>query len=170
MLIRYRNHHESSNRRAPLLYCTRMNRNTLVGLVALVVISAGAAVYYGLRPAPAQAPGSTVTTTLTNPYTEHGAYHDVTASYPTTAPLAAPAGEAAVNAMQGWVIETVGRFKSETHAEDPAPEDLVAMGFDRGRRGSLEITYRTFSAPRTVSSAFTTYQDTGGAHGNTRSE
>jgi len=144
-----------------------MNRNTLVGLIALLVVALGATLYYGLRPAPAKAPASTVTTTLTNPYTEHGAYYDVTASYPTTASLAAAADESAVTMMQGWIIETVGQFKSDTHAESPSPEDIAAMGFDQGRKVSLEITYRAFSSPHTASYAFTTYQDTGGAHGNT---
>lgn len=144
-----------------------MNRNTLVGLIALAVVALGAFLYYGFWPAPAKAPGGSVTTSLTNPYTEHGAYYDVSAAYPTSTPLPTKASEVVVDVMQGWMLATISQFKSDTNAENPSAEDSSVMGFDQGRKVSLDIKYQTFTAPHTVSYVFTTYEDTGGAHGNT---
>ena len=41
------------------------------------------------------------------------------------------------------------------------------MGFDKGRKETLQITYLIASSAHTVSYIFTIYEDTLGAHGNT---
>jgi hypothetical protein len=144
-----------------------MNRNTLVGLIALFVVALGAALYYGFSPAPVKAPVDSVTTTLTNPYTEHGAYYDITAAYPTTTPLKGNAGDDAISAMQGFIITAISQFKTDGNFDHLTPEDIKAMGFDQGRKLSFAVTYQTSSSPHTVSYRYTINEDTGGAHGNT---
>jgi hypothetical protein len=144
-----------------------MNRLLRLALIPLLVLLVAGGLFLALRPVPAKIPVAKVKTELGNPYTEHAAYYDISAAYPTTTPLSAAAGEVATDEMQTWIISSIGQFKTNTNAENPSAEDIQAMGFDQGRKVSLTITYTTVSSAHTTSYLFTEYEDTGGAHGNT---
>ncbi|MDO8407753.1 MAG: RsiV family protein [bacterium] len=131
-----------------------MDRRSIIGLMVALIIVAGAAVYFSFRTTPAKAPGTlTGTAAIANPYVEHTQYYDIAANYPTTTPLSAQASKTAVEAMQGWIIDTVSQFKSEN-------------GLNQGPKLSLQILYLIASSPHTVSYIFTTSEETGGAHPN----
>jgi len=143
-----------------------MDKNTLVGIGALVVIIGGLVLYVGLRPSPAKAPTEDLPAALNGSYIEHADYYDIETAYPTETPLPGDANEAAVTLMQGWVIETVSQFKTDGNFDNLTAEDITVLGFDQGRKEALKITYTTVSSPRTVSYFFTVYTDTLGAHPN----
>ena len=131
-----------------------MDHRLIVGLTVALIIVASAAVYFGFRQAPTQTPGTLMdTTAIANPYVEHTQYYDIVANYPTTTPLSAQASKTAIEAMQGWVIDTVSQFKSESDS-------------NQGAKLSLQILYLIASSPHTISDIFTTSEDTGGAHPN----
>jgi len=136
-----------------------MDRRAIIGL-ALAII-AGGAVYFGLRGAPVKAPETaTGAAAIADPYVEHAQYYDIAANYPTTTPLSAQASKTAVETMQGFIIDTVSRFKSG------GPEGISYTNLPSGEKASLQILYLISSSPHTVSYIFTTSEDTGGAHGN----
>ena len=144
-----------------------MDRNTLIGGSAVILIIVGIALWAGLRPTPAKAPPpGTGASAIANPYVERAAYYTIAANYPTTTPLLGDASEEAVNAMQGFIIETISQFKTDGNFDKLTPEDIKMMGYDKGRQESLQITYLISSSPRTVSYIFTVYADTLGAHPN----
>lgn len=143
-----------------------MEKRTMIGLAAAVLIVGGIGLYAALRPVPAKAPGTGATGLLPDPYVEHAAYYDIAANYPTTTPLSAGANVAAVTAMQGFIIDTVSRFKSDGRFDNLTPQDIASMGFDKGRKESLQIVYLISSSAHTVSYIFTVYLDTLGAHPN----
>jgi len=143
-----------------------MDRTTLIGIGALVLIIGAGALYVGLRPGPAKVPSGTLPAALTGSYVEHAAYYDIETAYPTETPLPGEASEAAITTMQGWVIETISQFKTDGNFDNLTPEDIAMLGFDQGRKESLQITYKTVASPHTISYFFTTYSDTLGAHPN----
>ena len=142
-----------------------MEKNAVVRIVALVALVAGIVLYVWLSPTPAKAPVQE-STIIANPYVEQATYYDIAANYPTSTPLMGEANGAAVEIIQSWIIDTVSQFKKDGHFENLTPEDITMMGFDQGRKESLEITYLISSSPRTVSYIFTIYMDTLGAHPN----
>lgn len=81
-------------------------------------------------------------------YTEEGAGSVISAEYPTTTPLTGAANDAAVDAMQSWVIETISAFKAEA-------------GSTTG--SSLAIAYTASSSPEAASYLFTAAEAKDGA-------
>ena len=68
-----------------------MDRNTLIGGSAVILIIVGIALWAGLRPTPAKAPPpGTGASAIANPYVERAAYYTIAANYPTTTPLRCP--------------------------------------------------------------------------------
>lgn len=156
----------------PLVHWRHMKKDTLMGVGAVVVVLAGIAAYALLRPLPAKAPGTADASNLpAEGYTEHAAYYDITAGYASSTPLLAKAGAsadaAAVAAMKGFVSDTIAQFKTDGRFDSLTAQDIKVMGFDQGRKETLNIVYLIASSPRTVSYIFTIYEDTLGAHGNT---
>ena len=130
-----------------------MNRTARIGLSLLAVCAVGVMLYVTLRPIPAKAPesggGKNV---VANPYVEHGAYYDITAAYPTSTSLTTSANEAAIAAMQGFVIEVISTFK------DAAEKAGAAEA-----KSTLDITYTHTATPAEVSYVFTINERVGRA-------
>lgn len=144
-----------------------MNRNTIIGIIALLVIIAGIVLYAAMRPVPAKAPGTAATTLPAGGYTEHAQYYDITASYATSTLLAEPSNTAAIALMQNFVGDTITQFETDGDFANLTPEDVKTMGLGPNRKETLNIIYLIASSPHTVSYIFTIYEDTLGAHGNT---
>jgi hypothetical protein len=151
-----------------------MQRNTYISIAVVLVIIAGIVLYFVLQPAPVKAPGAAGKAAIVLPaggYSEHTKYYDISASYATSTPLLKSAGAladtTARSLMLGFVRDTIQTFKTEGNFANLTSADIKAMGFDQGRKETLQITYRVASSPHTVSYIFTIYEDTLGAHGNT---
>lgn len=145
-----------------------MQKDTLIGFAVVIIIIAGIVLYAALRPVPAKAPGIEATNTLPeNGYVEHAQYYDIAANYATSTPLQEPANTSAVTLMKNFVSDTIAQFKTDGNFANLTPEDIKMMGFDQGRKETLQIVYLIASSPHTVSYIFTIYEDTLGAHGNT---
>lgn len=161
---RYSTLWESSNLGAPpVCYTLAMPRNTLIiGGASTLLILAALIVYGTTRP-------ENVSTGITLPpegYTEHAKYYDIVAAYATSTPLIGAKDAAARSLMYGFVRDTINEFKANGNFENLTAEDITMMGFDQGRKQTLQINYRVAFAPKTVSYVFTIYEDTLGAHGN----
>ncbi len=145
-----------------------MNKSTLGGIVALLIILGGVIFYAAVRPAPAKAPGAAEPTALTGTtYIEHAPYYNIVANYATSTPLQGAAGASATALMKNFVADTIAQFKADGNFANLTKKDIQMMGFDQGRKETLNIVYLIASSPRTVSYIFTIYMDTLGAHGNT---
>lgn len=151
-----------------------MQRNTYISIAIVLIIVAGIALYIAKRSAPVQAPGTASEAAIilpTDGYSEHTKYYDITASYPTSTPLLKSAGASADTTarslMLGFVRDTIQTFKTNGNFDNLTSADIKELGFDQGRKETLQITYRTVSSLHTISYIFTIYQDTLGAHGNT---
>lgn len=148
-----------------------MRKDIAIGTVVVLVGITGIILYTALKPAPAKAPvGGVAATESVLPaggYSEHAPYYDIVANYPTTTPLTGAAGGAAIRRMQDFIAQTIAQFKSDGNFANLTPDDIHVLGFDQGRRYTLQTTYLIGSSARTVSYIFTLYEDTGGAHGNT---
>lgn len=146
-----------------------MQKDTVIGIGALGIILAVIIGYGALRPAltPTSETTSTTNTLSSGSYVEHTSYYDITADYATTTPLTESANDAAVTLMQNFVIDTIAQFKTDGNFDNLTAEDIEMMGFDQGRKETLQIVYLMASSKQTISYIFTIYQDTLGAHGNT---
>lgn len=148
-----------------------MRKNIAFGTVLVLLVIAGIILYAALKPAPAKAPAGGITTTENilpaGGYSEHATYYDIVANYPTTTPLTGVASAAAVKRMQDFIAQTIMQFKSDGNFANLTPDDIHTLGFDQGRKYTLQTTYLIGSSTHTVSYIFTLYEDTGGAHGNT---
>ncbi len=151
-----------------------MQRNTYISIVVVLVIIAGITLYVVLHPVPAKAPGTAGEVAIVLPaggYSEHTKYYNITASYATSTPLLKSAGAladaTARSLILGFVRDTIQNFKTAGNFANLTSEDIKMLGFDKGRKETLQITYRVASSAHTVSYIFTIYQDTLGAHGNT---
>lgn len=146
-----------------------MNKDTIIGAIVLIIIFVGIIIYAAFRPAPAKAPGTVenAPALLGGGYVEHAQYYDIAANYASSTPLAEPANSAAVALMKSFISDSIVQFKTDGNFANLTPADIATMGFDQGRKETLQITYLIGSSPRTVTYIYTTYMDTLGAHGNT---
>lgn len=149
-----------------------MNKDTIIGALAILLALIGIIAYALLRPLPAKAPAIADRSGLpTGGYVEHAAYYDITASYATSTPLLASVGAdadaAAVATMKNFVASTIAQFKADGNFANLTARDVQVMGLDKGRKETLNIVYLIASSSHTVSYIFTIYQDMLGAHGNT---
>lgn len=148
-----------------------MKKDTFIGIASIAILLLALAAYALLHPLAAKAPGALDTSGLpAGSYAEHTQYFDISAHYATSTPItsvstAADAG--AVAAMKNFVGATITQFKTDGNFANLTPEDIKIMGFDTGRKETLDIVYLLASSKRTVSYIFTIYEDTLGAHGNT---
>mgnify|MGYP001331264847 CR=1 FL=1 len=139
---------------------------------ALLAVFLGLLIWYlWTHPAPrALAPGDVATSTI--PFVDeplhiidNGPYHEIDAAYPSATPLSATAGAEAdaeaVSAMRTFAQNIVGTFK------ESAENDLPGLGtFAEGRKYTMDIDYRLYESPKTISYVYVIYQDTLGAHPN----
>jgi hypothetical protein len=139
-------------------------------LIVLVLILAGVIWYMAKHRAIQAIPDDTSTnnplingTTAQTPgkLDEHAQYYDITASYPTGA------GASAVEAMKQFELSAIADFKQQGKFSNLSATDIKMMGYDQGRKESLDITYQMKSGANTISYVFTTVTDTFGAHPNT---
>lgn len=148
-----------------------MKKDTILGAGILLIILGGIIFYVATRPAPEKAPGIDAGSIASTSYVEHAQYYDIATNYASSTPLHASAGAAANTAavarMKKFVTDTISQFKTDGNFANLTPEDVKALGFNRGNKETLQISYLIASSARTVSYIFTTYEDTGGAHGNT---
>lgn len=102
---------------------------------------------------------------------ETSRFYEIEAVYPASTPLRESAGAEAdaeaVAILKGFTENQVASFKERGAFESVSPEDEEMLGYDRGRKQALAITYEEYEAAATVSYVFTIYEDTLGAHGNT---
>ncbi len=151
-----------------------MEKNTLVGLGAIIIVLGALVWYAALHPTTAKAPtdSGTASSTLMSvtPYSEHGEYYDIAMNFPTTTPLTGEANTAAVAAMQGWVQNTVSSFKqpagTDLNLTTLTADEAEKMGLSAEHKYTLQTSYLIGSSEHTISYIFTVYVDTGGAHGN----
>lgn len=146
-----------------------MKKETIFGIGALLIIIAVVVFYAATKPLPAKAPGESASS-MTLPvgsYIEHAEYYDIAANYASSTPLSGEKNVAAIALMQKFISDTITQFKSDGNFANLTPEDIKTIGFDQGRKETLQIAYLIASSPRTISYIFTTYMDTLGAHGNT---
>ena len=150
-----------------------MKNMPLVTAGAILVVIAAIAFFALTRPV--QKPAHTATpeelaATQSRSYTEHGAYYDIATNYASRTLLRVDIGTAAddtaVAAMKDFITSTVAQFKKDGKYANLTAQD-IQMRFSGGRKDALNIVYLISTAPRTVSYIYTTYMDTGGAHGNT---
>ena len=106
-----------------------------------------------------------------NNYVENGNYYDIIANYTSTTTLRGKVGvaadAAAVALMKDFISDTINQFKTEGNFDNLTPENIAAMGFDKGRKGHLRITYLVAAPARMVSYIFTIYTDTLGTQRTT---
>lgn len=145
-----------------------MKKDTILGTGILLIILGGIIFYVATRPLPAKAPGAPAATALSaDTYVEQADYYDIAANYASSTPLQGEKNAAAVALMQNFVTDTIAQFKTDGNFANLTAEDIKTMGFDQGRKETLQIAYLIASSPRTVSYIFSVYEDTLGAHGNT---
>ena len=153
-----------------LVYSPYMNKSTIIGIVVLLAALAGIVYLASVPPTPAKAPGTTSILPVSGAYAEHAAYYDIAANYPTTTPLrstvSTASDDAAITLVQGGVKQVIDQFKADGKFDQLTAEDIKMMGFDQGRKETLQINYLIASSPRTGSYIFTIYMDTLGAHPN----
>ncbi|MBI3571919.1 DUF3298 domain-containing protein [Candidatus Kaiserbacteria bacterium] len=145
---------------------THVPKHTLMGFAILLAGLAGI-LYLAATERVATPALTALTLPALGPYVEHAAYYDISAGYPTTTPLTASANAAALARIRSAVLGIIEQFKSDGDFAHFTAQDIHRMGFDQGRRESLEIVYLISSSPHTLSYLFTTYADTLGAHPNT---
>lgn len=145
-----------------------MKKNIFLLAVLVVVLAIGT--WYALEGRPAKAPGTDTTYAflpIDGPYKESAPYYEIAANYATSTSLSGSANASAIAMMRNFIGTTVTDFKTQGRFDHLTPEDISAMGFDQGRKETLQINYLIASSAHTVSYIYTIYEDTGGAHGNT---
>lgn len=127
--------------------------------------------YMWTHPAPQVTyPDSTATTTPLTVVGEplhiidNGQYHEIDATYPSATPLynsaGAEADREAVTLMRTFAQNSVTTFK------ESANMDMPGMDFAQGRKYTMDIDYKLYESPKTISYVYVIYQDTLGAHPN----
>lgn len=145
-------------------------------IAVLILIAAGIALWFVLsRPSPV-GPGGSATSTPSGaegdvPATlqDNGQYHEITAHYPAQTPLKATAGATAdivaSRVMKEFVEQEIARFK-DNNVDMLTAEDISIIGLGGERKYVLDIEYKVYESPDTVSYVFSMFADTLGAHPN----
>ena len=93
-------------------------------------------------------------------------FYDIEATYPDEVPLTGEMAASAMLSMETWVKDTIDGFIKDGNFKNLTEEDKEIIGFNAGRKYTLDISYKRFESPHTVSYAYTVYTDTLGAHPN----
>lgn len=154
------------------------NKHTAVIAVgALLVIFVIIAIWYmATHQAPPvfvpQTATTTPSTTSLGPQhiTENGRYYTIDTQYPGSTALKTTAGAqadaAAVATMKAFLEKEIARFKDNGNFANLTQKDIELQGLDQGRQYALQVEYKTYQSPHTVSYVYTLYEDTLGAHPN----
>jgi hypothetical protein len=130
--------------------------------------------YMATHPAPEAAiPGNIATSTTPAAETLHikdeGEFYEIDAAYPASTPLKASAGvEAdarAVAAMKAFEENAIVAFKENAGIGEGGPEELARIK-EYNLKYAMNIEYKFYSGPKTISYVYSIYQDTLGAHPN----
>jgi hypothetical protein len=146
-------------------------------IAILVLLIAGGALWFVLTRDASSLPGTNVTSTpqtATGDAVKHIAeetdLYTVDAAYPASTALRTSAGAQAdteaVTAMKFFAEQEVARFKDNGQFDTMTEADKQMLGYGDGRKQALDITYKTYTAPKTVSYVYLIYVDTFGAHPN----
>lgn len=156
-----------------LLYYAYMNKETILGGAVVLILLGGIVFYTATKPSPAKAPGAVIDVPHLSgaSYTEKAPYYEITANYASSTPLLATVGPeanaTAVGLMKKFVSDTITAFKTDGNFAHLSTEDVKMMGFDKGRKETLQIMYLIASSAHTITYIYTINTDTLGAHGNT---
>ena len=158
---------------------TADKQKALIGAVVLVLIIAGLVIWYmatnppkpipfGQIPEPTQEiPEGAFRKEMT---VDEGQYHTAVAAYPAETPLRDTAGAEAdarvVAGLKAFGEEEIRAFKENSGLEDLTQEDIEMLGFDQGRKYTLEMDFEVSESPKTLTYVYTIYADTLGAHPN----
>lgn len=93
-------------------------------------------------------------------------FYDIEATYPNGVPLEGEMAASAMFRMETWVKDTVEGFIKDGDFENLTEEDKEIIGFNVDRKYALDISFKRFESPYTVSYVYTVYTDTLGAHPN----
>ncbi len=130
-------------------------------LIALIAL--GALIYLGLRtskePAPPEVVGQTPVVPAMWPseeqrqetITDASSGYDITAKYPVTK------SEVITNIMKTFVTDSIASFKSDTALSDDVAAEYGPF--------TMDVTYRDVKNDAADNYIFSSYSDTGGAHG-----
>jgi hypothetical protein len=147
-----------------------MRLRTTAEIALLTVILLGIIWYAVQNPVSVQAPGSSTSmdtsTSPAGPYVEDTKYYRISVDIPEKTTLPARSNDAARTSMRNYLLGVIAEFKANGNFTTLTPEDEQMMGYDRGRKQELQVTYEIKSSPRTATYVYTIYEDTFGAHGN----
>ncbi len=88
-------------------------------------------------------------------YTEDAPYYTIEARYPAHEPV-----------VEQAVADRIEEFKKNGDFANLTAEDINIQGLGPDRKYALDMEYKTYISPNTVSYAYTIYEDTLGAHPN----
>lgn len=154
-----------------------MSKPLVVVLAIIVLISAGLIFWFvhshsaPAGPAPAATSTAPAQASVKQHLTDKGQYYEADAAYPSTTALAASAGAsadaAAVASMKAFEADQIAQFKKDAGLDALTPEDIQVQGLSADRQYALQIDYKVYSSPATLSYVYLIYEDTLGAHPNT---
>jgi hypothetical protein len=102
---------------------------------------------------------------------ESTVFYDIDAAYPSATPLRESAGAEAdamaVTLMKNFEMNTIEGFKENSGLDTMTAEEFASQTFGRDAKYAMTIEYKVYESPKTISYAYTIYQDTMGAHPNT---
>lgn len=148
---------------------TERTKRILIGVGLAVVVLGLLGWYMASHPAPVKAPTVEVPTEPKK-ITEEATYYTADATYPSETALKARAGasadQSAITLMKTYIEQRIADFKKNGNFENLSHDDVQMLQLDQ-RKYAIDIEYKTFSSPRTVSYVYQIFEDTGGAHPNT---
>jgi hypothetical protein len=145
----------------------------------LVIVFLGIVIWYmWTHPAPhALAPGNVATSTpvsfVDKPLhiVDNGQFYEIDVAYPSATPLQASAGAnadaAAVSAMKTFAEQQIVAFKENNNLNSMTAAEFAELTFGRDAKYAMTMEYKMYESPKTISYAYSLYQDTMGAHPNT---
>lgn len=155
-------------------------RKALCAVGGLIVVFISLVGWYmWTRPAPrAFAPGDVATTTppavvVGEPLhiVDNGQFYEIDVTYPSATPLNASAGPAAdaaaVSAMKTFAEQQIDAFKENNGLTTMSAAEFAELTFGRDAKYAMNMEYKVYESPKTVSYVYSLYQDTMGAHPNT---
>lgn len=99
-------------------------------------------------------------------YREESEYYVITASYPAKTPLKGAADQQARLVVEQGLADQMASFKRDSGLESITAQDAQFQGISGDRKYALDMQYKEYRSPVTISYAYTVYVDTLGAHPN----
>lgn len=99
-------------------------------------------------------------------YTENKDYYTIKATYPATTSLETEADLKARAAIEQGLAQEIADFKQGSKLDTLTPQDAQIQNLSADHHYALDMEYKAFTSPNTVSYAYQVYADTLGAHPN----